>query len=269
MDTEIYGLNREQFESEEAYEEALSLAENLAENGPHYGIVPEEFDSFEDYRERFLPLEEMWNHLSGLFYVYPKDFSSFEEFVRAFFEAGGDRMDAVARYLGLPEESVSSADAFRNACAEIPTEKIREFLKEKAETDEEAILRTIGEIFGLDRSRYEYQRFYMADLAKASLRAEELGTHYGVAKEEHPDRIDYMMALYQAKKKWDAQGEKYGLNPMEYDGFPSFLAAYQEAVKKTMMETALQQGIEIDPTLPYGEYAEAWAQKMREKGLLP
>ena len=33
MDTEIYGLSREQFESEEAYEEALSLAENLAENG--------------------------------------------------------------------------------------------------------------------------------------------------------------------------------------------------------------------------------------------
>lgn len=269
MDTEIYGLNREQFESEEAYEEALSLAENLAENGPCYGIAPEEFGSFGEYRERFLPLEEMWNHLSGLFYVYPKDFGSFEEFVKAFFEAGGDRMAAVARYLGLPEESVSSAETFRSACAAMPTEKIREFIREKAETDEEAILRTIGEIFGLDRSRYEYQRFYMADLAKASLRAEEMGVHYGVRKADHPDRIDFMMALYQAKKKWDAQGEKYGLDPMQFSSFDDFLAAYQEAVKKNMMETALQQGIEIDPTLPYGEYAEAWAQKMREKGLLP
>ena len=268
MDTEIYGLNREQFESEEAYEEALSLAENLAENGPHYGIAPEDFDSFEDYRERFLPLEEMWNHLSGLFYVYPKDFGSFEEFVRAFFEAGGDRMDAVARYLGLPEESVSSAETFRSACAAMPTEKIREFLKEKAETDEEAILRTIGEIFGLDRSRYEYQRFYMADLAKASLQAEEMGVHYGVQKADHPDRIDFMMALYQAKKKWDAQGEKYGLDPMQFSSFDGFLAAYQGKVKENMIETAQQQGIDIDPDLPYSEYAQQWAEQMHEKGLL-
>ena len=108
----------------------------------------------------------------------------------------------------------------------------------------------------------------MADLARASLRAEDLGVHYGVKKADHPDRIDFMMALYQAKKKWDAQGEKYGLDPMQFEAFPQFLAAYQNAVKESMMETARQQGIDIDPGLPYGEYAEQWALKMREKGLL-
>ena len=263
-----YGLSRDRFDTEEEFEEALALAESLAENGHWYGIVPEDFASFDQYRERFLPLEEMWNHLAGLFYVYPKDFGSFGEFVKAFFEAGADRMDAVARYLGLPEDSVSSAETFLAACGEMPTEQIRQFIREKAETDEEAILRTIGEIFGLDRSGYEYQRFYMADLARASLRAEDLGVHYGVKKADHPDRIDFMMALYQAKKKWDAQGEKYGLDPMQFEAFPQFLAAYQNAVKESMMETARQQGIDIDPGLPYGEYAEQWARKMREKGLL-
>ena len=102
-----YGLSRDRFDTEEEFEEALALAESLAENGHWYGIVPEDFASFDQYRERFLPLEEMWNHLAGLFYVYPKDFGSFGAFVKAFFEAGADRMDAVARYLGLPEDSVS------------------------------------------------------------------------------------------------------------------------------------------------------------------
>ena len=238
-----YGLSRDRFDTEEEFEEALALAESLAENGHWYGIVPEDFASFDQYRERFLPLEEMWNHLAGLFYVYPKDFGSF-----------GD--------------SASSAETFLAACGEMPTEQIRQFIREKAETDEEAILRTIGEIFGLDRGQYEYQRFYMADLARASLRAEDLGVHYGVKKADHPDRIDFMMALYQAKKKWDAQGQRYGLYPMQFEAFPPFLAAYQNAVKESMMETARQQGIDIDPGLPYGEYAEQWARKMREKGLL-
>ena len=133
-----YGLSRDRFDTEEEFEEALALAESLAENGHWYGIVPEDFASFDQYRERFLPLEEMWNHLAGLFYVYPKDFGSFGEFVKAFFEAGRDRMDAVARYLGLPEDSVSSAESFLAACGEMPTEQIRQFIREKAETDEEA-----------------------------------------------------------------------------------------------------------------------------------
>ena len=263
-----YGLSRNRFDTEEEFEEALELAENLAENGHWYGIEPKDFASFDQYRERFLPLEEMWNHLAGLFYVYPKDFGSFGEFVKAFCEAGADRMDAVARYLGLPEDSVSSAETFLAACMEMPTAQIRQFIREKAETDEEAILRTIGEIFGLDRGQYEYQRFYMADLARASLRAEDLGVHYGVKKADHPDRIDFMMALYQAKKKWDAQGEKYGLDPMQFSSFDGFLAAYQGKVKENMIETAQQQGIDIDSDLPYSEYAQQWAEQMHERGLL-
>ena len=35
-----------------------------------------------------------------------------------------------------------------------------------------------------------------------------------------------------------------------------------------MIETAQQQGIDIDPDLPYSEYAQQWAEQMHEKGLL-
>lgn len=263
-----FDLDPRGFDTEEEYEDALALAESLLENGPRYGLTREDFPSFTDYRERFLPVEEMWNHLSGLFYVYPGDYGSFGDFVHAFYEAGGDRMPAVARYLGLPEEAVSSPESFLAACREMTNEEIRAFLHERAESDEETILRTIGEVFGLDRSRYEYQRFYMADLARASLRADDMGKKYGISREDHPDSIDFMMALYQAKKKWDAQGEKYGLDPMSYDSFPDFLNAYQGKVKENMIETARQQGIDIDPDLPYGEYAQQWAEQMHQKGLL-
>ena len=152
----------------------------------------------------------MWNHLSGLFYVYPKDFGSFEEFVRAFFEAGGDHMERSGPVSGAAGgERILRRETFESACAAMPTEKIRGFLKgERRRPIRRPSSAPSGKIFGLDRRRYEYQRFYMADLAKASLRAEELGVHYGVQKADHPDRIDFAVALYQAKKKWDAQGGK-------------------------------------------------------------
>ena len=194
-----YGLDPEEFNSEEEYEYALEEAKSewrdFCEDGSDIGVYPEDFDSEEEYLEELEEKKYGWrNKYREEQYpgVNPQDYETEEEYQQAIERAKYE---------------------WRLHCED-------------------------GTDYEIDPDEYETEEEYEDALeeAKSEWIIDDEGIEYGVFSEDYDTKEEYEEALYEKKYGWRnscEDGTEYHLNPASFETERKYVKALEEAKHKS------------------------------------
>ena len=269
-----YGLDPEDHETEEEYEEALEEEKygwrDTCEDGSEFGLDPEDHETEEEYEEALEEEKHGWRDTcedGSEFGLDPEDYETEEEYEEALEEekyGWRDTCEDGSEY-GLDPEDYETEEEYEEALEEekygwrLTCEDGSEFGldPENYETEEEyeealeeekhgwRLTCEDGSEYGLDPENYETEEEYEEALEEEKygwrLTCED-GSEYGLDPEDYETEDEYNDALYEEKCAWRedrTDGTKYGLNPDDYESEDEFEEALDKARKREKAEAQI------------------------------
>ena len=236
-----YGLDPEDYETEEEYEEALEEEKygwrETCEDGSEFGLDPEDYETEEEYEEALEEEKYGWRETcedGSEFGLDPEDYETEEEYEEALEEEkyGWRETCEDGSEYGLDPEDYETEEEYEEALEE---EKYGWRL-----TCED------GSGFGLDPEDYETEEEYEEALEerKVRLALDLRGWLLNTASipEDFETEDEYNDALYEEKCAWRedrTDGTKYGINPDDYESEDEFEEALDKARKREKAEAQM------------------------------
>ena len=235
-----FGLDPEDYETEEEYEESLEEEKygwrETCEDGSEFGLDPEDYETEEEYEEALEEEKYGWRDTcedGSEFGLDPEDYETEEEYEEALEEEKYGWRDTCedGSEFGLDPEDYETEEEYEEA---LNSEKYAWRL-----TCED------GYEYGLDPEDYETEEEYEEALEEEKygwrLTCED-GSEYGLDPEDYETEEEYNDALYEEKCAWREErtdGAKYGINPDDYESEDEFEEALDRARKREKAEAQI------------------------------